>query len=203
MTWRPASLRGVRVGPVPPLHRYYQDATTPCRSSRVSSLSLDRRYRLCTCPSLPTGTGAAPVGLVLLSRSPPAPSSGNGRASHVPGRPSCVFALLSDPGRTSASGHQRCSGTAPAGSKTRAPAKRISRLNHTASTLAVYASQRRLPDHRARLASGCWPGFAGWDWLPTGSLRKVSSSEHYPPFPDFVARRTTLCAQGLVRLLPS
>src|SRR5262249_15515087 len=25
-----------------------------------------------------------------------------------------------------------------------------------------------------RLASGCWPSSTGWDWLPTGLLRKVS-----------------------------
>ena len=27
----------------------------------------------------------------------------------------------------------------------------------------------------ARLGSGCWSGFAGWDWLPTGLLRRVSN----------------------------
>jgi len=37
----------------------------------------------------------------------------------------------------------------------------ISGLNHTAFDLAVYASQGRSPTHRARLASGCWPGSAG------------------------------------------
>ena len=37
MTRRPASLHGVRVGPVPPLPRYYQDATTSRRPSRRAS----------------------------------------------------------------------------------------------------------------------------------------------------------------------
>ena len=50
----------------------------------------------------------------------------------------------------------------------------ISGLNHSAYTLAVNASQRRLPGHHARLASGRWPTFTGWDWLPTGSLRTIS-----------------------------
>ena len=39
----------------------------------------------------------------------------------------------------------------------------------------------------ARLASGCRPGFTGLDWLPTGSLRKVSASVR-PPFPSFAWR---------------
>src|SRR5271157_4623334 len=38
---------------------------------------------------------------------------------------------------------------------------------------------------RARLASDCWPSFVGLDWLPTGSLRKVSALPH-PPFPSLL-----------------
>ena len=44
----------------------------------------------------------------------------------------------------------------------------ISGLNRTAFDLAVYASQGRLPIHHARLASGCWSGSTGRDWLPAG-----------------------------------
>ena len=44
----------------------------------------------------------------------------------------------------------------------------ISGLNHTAFDLAVYASQVTVTRHHARLASGCWPGSAGRDWLPAG-----------------------------------
>jgi hypothetical protein len=50
----------------------------------------------------------------------------------------------------------------------------LSRLNRTAWALAVYASSGGLPAQDARLASGCWLGFTGWDWLPTESRRKVS-----------------------------
>src|SRR5271165_2382108 len=42
----------------------------------------------------------------------------------------------------------------------------ISGLNRTAFDLAVYASQGWLPTHHARLASGCWSGSTGRDWLP-------------------------------------
>ena len=52
--------------------------------------------------------------------------------------------------------------------KTKAHGKDISRLNHTAFDLAVYASQGQLPTHHARLASGCWSGSTGRDWLPAG-----------------------------------
>ncbi len=48
----------------------------------------------------------------------------------------------------------------------------LSRLDHTACTLAVYASQAGLPQHHARLASGWWPPLAGQDWRPAGFTTK-------------------------------
>ena len=58
-----------------------------------------------------------------------------------PGNPNCAFALLYDPGGTERTpGHSGASDMAPAQSTTRAPALPISRLHHTASALAVYAS---------------------------------------------------------------
>ena len=57
-------------------------------------------------------------------------------------------------------------------------------LNHTARTLAVYASPWRLPDHDARLATG-WvanPSRAGLS--PAGLQRKVSA--HASPFPRLI-----------------
>ena len=55
----------------------------------------------------------------------------------------------------------QCVGAAPAMSTAKAPAKQLSRLNHTASALAVYASQAGSPRRHARLASGCWPDSSG------------------------------------------
>src|SRR6516162_1453332 len=45
----------------------------------------------------------------------------------------------------------------------------------------------RLTPPHARLASGCWPSSAGWDWLPTRLQRKVSEVviTSHPPFPSF------------------
>src|SRR5262245_18309046 len=53
----------------------------------------------------------------------------------------------------------------------------ISGLNHTARTLAVYASQVESPRAHARLASVCWPDFDGRD-CPAAPLRKVSSDRY-------------------------
>ena len=66
----------------------------------------------------------------------------------------------------------------------------LSGLSSTAWALAVYASQGGLPHRHARLASGCGPGSTGWDWLPTGLLRKVSAmySLHPSSFPKFAWR---------------
>jgi hypothetical protein len=61
------------------------------------------------------------------------------------------------------------------------PRVMLSGLNRTALVLAVYASPwpLRVPD--ARRASGGWLDPAGWDWLPTGLLRKVSKRFHLLP----------------------
>ncbi len=69
----------------------------------------------------------------------------------------------------------RCVGAAPVRLKNEgSPRVVLSGLHSTAWALAVYASPRALPGRDARLASGCWPGSSGWDWLPTGLPRKVS-----------------------------
>ena len=60
----------------------------------------------------------------------------------------------------------------------------LSRLNHTASAVAVYASSPGSPPANARLASGCRLRSAEWDWLPTEWLRKVSNAYFtLSPFP--------------------
>lgn len=54
-------------------------------------------------------------------------------------------------------------GTVPANPTTRTPAMLVSELNHAASVSAAYASSRALPHAHARLASGWWLAFAGWE----------------------------------------
>jgi hypothetical protein len=93
-------------------------------------------------------------------------SGGDDWASHVPGGSSRAYALLCDPGGTDSPGHGGDSVLPPHLSSTKAPTTGLSGLNHTACALAVYASQPRSPERRARLASACRPGFDGRDSNP-------------------------------------
>jgi hypothetical protein len=71
----------------------------------------------------------------------------------------------------------------------------LSRLNHTACTLAVYASQRGLPQRHARLASDCRSALPGRiDCLPGPGERfhaVVTDPYRNPPFPGFPWRTRT------------
>ncbi|WP_437896067.1 non-canonical purine NTP pyrophosphatase [Sorangium sp. So ce124] len=67
----------------------------------------------------------------------------------------------------------------------------ISRLNRTACTLAVYASQPRSPVHHARLTSGWWPTLAGRGSNPLGSTARFPlwfATSSLPPRPGFAWR---------------
>lgn len=54
------------------------------------------------------------------------------------------------------------------------PAIVLSRLDHAAVALPVYASQRRSPDHHATLGSGRWPPFPGSGRDAARFVREVS-----------------------------
>jgi len=89
---------------------------------------------------------------------------GDDRTSQVPGEPHYERALLFDPGRTSALGHCHALMLPSAKLTVSAPARsRISGLNHTARSLAVYASQGGSPHRHARLASGWLASLSGRD----------------------------------------
>jgi hypothetical protein len=84
--------------------------------------------------------------------------NGNDRASQVPEESSCAYALLYDPGGTDRPGPTALSVLPPLCPRRRLPQQKVlSRLNHTAFALAVYASRYPLPERHARLASRCWP----------------------------------------------
>ncbi len=78
------------------------------------------------------------------------------------GNPDCAYALLFDPGRTD---HTRPFSVPRHGPRSDhdegSCGNCLSRLNHTAWALAVYASQGGLLHHHARLASGCRPSSTG------------------------------------------
>ena len=80
----------------------------------------------------------------------------------------------------------RAAGAAPAVTKAKAPASQDFEAQYRALARAVYASSRELPPPNARLASGCWPGSPGRDWLPAGSQRKVLKV--YPLHPRLLSQ---------------
>jgi hypothetical protein len=54
----------------------------------------------------------------------------------------------------------------------------LSRLDHTACPLAVYAPSPELPHGNVRLASGCWPALPGGIGYPQGSSARFQSLLH-------------------------
>ena len=78
MIRHPASLDRVPVGPVPPLQRYYQDATISCLPSRRTSF-----------PSLGGTTVASAIRSVWLEMPKPPAGGVEAFAGHPPSRPSC------------------------------------------------------------------------------------------------------------------
>jgi hypothetical protein len=127
------------------------------------SVSFARRYCRAPWVSFPQLQDAPAAGLGLFTGIPtPVPRR---RRQDLPGsrRTHCERALLFDPGGTSALDRYRASMLPSAFSTASAPARTvISELNHTAQSLAVYASQGGLPHRHARLASG---------WLASLSAR--------------------------------
>ena len=104
-------------------------------------------------------------------RSPIRINDGNVGVSQVPWKPWWSLSVLFDPGRIRQAEWtmSELPGAAPATDHDEdSPRVLISGLNRTAFDLAVYASQGWSPTHHARLASGCWSGSTGRDWLPAG-----------------------------------
>jgi hypothetical protein len=96
--------------------------------------------------------------------------------SQVPREPRCAFALLLDPGRIDSTKPIQWIDMAPGPMTTKAPCDlalfrgSMTRLLHSLSTLRA-----AITDDDARLASGGWLVLTGWEWLPTGFQREVSS----------------------------
>src|SRR5580700_5403 len=98
---------------------------------------------------------------------------GDDRTSQVPGGPAmnvpCSPTPVGPP--RSATTALRC--CLPPIGRRRLPRQiLISGLNHTARTLAVYASQGGLPHRHARLASGGWPTLPGGTGYPPGPIER-------------------------------
>jgi hypothetical protein len=95
------------------------------------------------------------------------------RISQVPGEsiPYLCPALRSRPVDTGLT-FTACTVLSPLTRQQRHRQQLISGLDHAASASAVYASSRALPHVHARLASGWWLAFAGWELNPLDSIEK-------------------------------
>jgi len=173
------SLHRVPVTRVPRLQRYYERLRLPC--THPTALRFLRLVVPAVTPVFapPHPTSATRPGALELA-APRQLSAGGTRTSQVPGEPSCAFALLSDPGRTIPSSHCEVLVWPLPVTRQRLPRERhLSRLNHTASALAVYASPRRLLGQDARLASGRWLSVTGRDWIPSEFVKEVSENVNF------------------------
>jgi hypothetical protein len=184
----PPSLHGVpRDGS--PASSVIQSTPTSCRPSRVTSFPSLRGTAAAPWVSFPQTQGATTAGQGLLTGLPHTGFiGGDDRTSQVPGGPRYERALFFDPGGIFALGRYRASMLPSAFTTASASAiSIISGLNHTARSLAVYASQGELPHHHARLASGWLASLSGRElatrWVPTKGFRLFHS-----PFPGFAWR---------------
>ena len=192
------------LGRVPPPRRYGEGAPTSTRSSRVTSL---RSFGgtdagpACSLPS-PCEPAYGEVFWPLFTRWPyPGNFVGIEQISQVPGESLCACPALR-PRRSRQpqidSGKRCC---LPLFGRRRPPQVLLSRLNHAAHTLAIYASQPGSPHVHARLASGWRSPLPGGVLPPAGLLSKVSvmvlvSDSSRPPSPSFSWRNRTPGAGG-------
>jgi hypothetical protein len=137
------------------------------------------RYHTCVviCLSRQATTRAWGPGVFLAGFPIPTPyRCGDNRVSQIPEEPLCTcpapFGPRWDQTRQASFGMLMLPSV---NTTTSAPTITLSRLNHTACTLAVYASQHGSPRDHARLASGCWPALPGGIGYPQGSTERFQS----------------------------
>ena len=155
------SLHRVPVGPVPLLPRYYDALRLPTVHSaalRFLRLAVPRgRLRFA-----PAGHKRQPPAgqAIFMARLRPYLHVETAGPPTFLGNPLCLCPALR-PRRDQRTRPFGTSARPPLIPRRRPPRLELSRLNHTASALAVYASQDGSPHHHARLASGCRPSSTG------------------------------------------
>src|ERR1700733_11816240 len=122
------------------------------------------------------------------------------RTSQVSGEPLCLCALFFDPGRISCTLPRRCADAAPAMSTTKAPTIiQLSRLNHTALRLTVYASSGVLPHTTQNSFPAAGQALPGGIANPQGSIERFLRCNLYIP----ILLSQTYLAQGHSGFVPA
>lgn len=182
LTRRLASLHRIARGSLLRLLRYHQGVPTSCRPSRPAHCSFVWRYHVLLRVMRKRGVA---VCRLLVGTAPVPQSSSFARArgdkQDLPGSwatPSRTCSLLFDPGGPNASGHYDALSVAfRSVDNVGSAIGHLSRLNHTACSLAVYASRLGLlRSHHARLASRWRPTLAGQDLNLLGCFRRFLSA---------------------------
>ena len=108
---------------------------------------------------------------------------GDGRVSQVPERPSCPCALFLDPGRTEVRQAIAAPRHGPRLCQQRwlPRAEDFGARSHGIGTRCLRFAME-VARHHARLASGCWPSFAGRDSLTRRVAMKGFRVQSLPPF---------------------
>ena len=170
MTWHPLLSTG-SLGMVPPLQRYYGTLRLPAVRLDPFDFFTSRYHRFRPWFA-PLGRGRPTGGLgVVGSGLPSGISMETARSPKFPWNPFDHSPMFFDPGRIRQAEWtmSKLPDAAPACVQDEgSPRLVFSGLNRTAFDRAVYASQGESPHHHARLASGCWSGSTGRDWLPAG-----------------------------------
>ena len=177
MTWRPL-LSTESLGMVPPLQRYYGTLRLPAVHLDPFDFFTSRYHRVAR-GSLPSVVGVPPGARELsVPVSPSGLTMETSRYLRFPGNPGGHCPCSSTP---AGSGRLRTMSELPDTASAYvhdegSPRLQLSGLNHTTFDLAVYASQGESPHRHARLASGCWSGFARRDSYPQGFNERFQSS---------------------------
>ena len=193
-TSTPLPIHRVPAVQVPLLPRYYEGVRLPAPFPPRFVAFAWRYHPERLCSSLPLGpTPAGGLGLSGLAAPRQHFRTGGHRISQVPGEPYCAYALFSDPGRTTASGHTTSAAWPPFVATTRAPAMRhfrgsIAEPRHALSTLRRLGYPKTTQDSLL----GAWPASqAGLATrrVPTKGFRGVIVTS-LPPFPSLLGAMT-------------
>ena len=175
----PSHPQGPR-GRVPLLPRYYEDVRPPTLlPPRFVAFAWQYHGDALVSLRRPRARDLQPgVGKPV----PPAPARirGSRRVSQVPGEPAVSMPCSQTPADQRTRPLQHVD-TAPVQGTTKAHTRgNFGAQSHGFDT-GCLRFVRCLTTRDARLASGRWPSSTGWDWLPTGFLRKVSDHSSSSP----------------------